>query len=174
MRNTFYSSLFFLSFVLEALFVVLPNVNGNILDDICPGSFFPPLCFQMLQNDPSVSKGDAHGLLSTVLQIAQDNSTSTYKWVKSIIKKPIKDPNLKAHMTNCLRNYNDATNYLKQSNYLYNTSAYKNTSLYLSLVMFESLSCNREFNEVPANLKPLSESVQEFSNLSARIADNLK
>ncbi|KAK6803364.1 hypothetical protein RDI58_001148 [Solanum bulbocastanum] len=44
MTKSFYSSLLFLSFVV-ALFGILPNVKGNILDDICPGSFFPPLCF---------------------------------------------------------------------------------------------------------------------------------
>ncbi|XP_049414080.1 pectinesterase inhibitor-like [Solanum stenotomum] len=174
MAKTLYSSLFFLSFVVVELLGILPNVKGNILDDFCPESFIPPLCFQMLRNDLSVPKGDIHGLLSTILQIAQDNTTSTYKLVKSILKQPIKDPNVKAQMTNCLRNYNDATNYLKQSNDFYKTGAYKNTSLYSSLAVYESVSCNHGFNEVPSELKPLSEAVQEFSNLSARIADNLK
>uniref|UniRef100_M1AR10 Pectinesterase inhibitor n=1 Tax=Solanum tuberosum TaxID=4113 RepID=M1AR10_SOLTU len=173
MSKSLYLSLFFLSFVV-ALFGILPNVKGNILDDICPGSFFPPLCFQMLRNDPSVSKGDIHGLLSTVLHIAQDNTTSTYKLVKSILKQPIKDPNVKAQMTNCLRNYNDAVDYLNRSNDFYKSTDYKNTSLYSSLAVHESLSCNHGFNEVPSQLKSLSEAVQEFSNLSARIADNLK
>ncbi|WMV09453.1 hypothetical protein MTR67_002838 [Solanum verrucosum] len=94
MTKSLYSSLFFLSFVV-ALFGILPNVKGNILDDICPESFIPPLCFQMLRNDPSVSKGDIHGLLSTVLHLAQENNTSTYNLVKSILKQPIKDPNVK-------------------------------------------------------------------------------
>ncbi|KAG5632194.1 hypothetical protein H5410_003911 [Solanum commersonii] len=73
MTKSLYFSLFFLSFVV-ALFGILPN---------------------MLRNDPFVSKGDIHGLLSTVLHIAQKNNTSTYKLVKSILKQPIKDPYVK-------------------------------------------------------------------------------
>ncbi|KAG5632193.1 hypothetical protein H5410_003910 [Solanum commersonii] len=146
-----------------ALFGILPNVKGNILDDICPEASFLHFCFQMLRNDPFVSKGDIH-----------DNTTATYKLVKSILKQPIKDPNVKAQMTNCLRNYNDAIHYLNHSNDFYKSVDYKNTSLYSSLAVHESLSCNHGFDEVPSQLKPLSEAVQEFSNLSACIADNLK
>ncbi|TMW90536.1 hypothetical protein EJD97_015579 [Solanum chilense] len=171
--KSLYSSLFFLSFVV-ALFVIPPNVKGNILDDICPQSLYPPLCFQMLRNDPTVSKGDVHGLLSTVLHIAQDNTTTTYKLVKSILKKPIKDPNVKAQMTNCFRNYSDAADYLNRSINFYKSGDYKNTSLYSSLANNESILCNHGFVEVPSKLKPLTEAVQEFSNFSARIADNLK
>ncbi|KAK4707420.1 hypothetical protein R3W88_033021 [Solanum pinnatisectum] len=160
MTKPLYSSLFFLFFVVVALFGILPNVKGNILDDICPTTLFPPLYI--------------HGLLSTVLHIAQDNTTSTYKLVKSILKQPIKDPNVKAQLTNCLRNYNDAIDDLKRSNDFFKAVDYENTSLFSSYAVYESLSCNHGFNEVLSQLKQLSESVQEFCSISARIANNLK
>lgn len=128
----------------------------------------------MLRNDLAVSKGDVHGLLSTVLHIAQYNTTTTYKLVKSILKQPIKDPNVKAQMTNFLRNYNDVVDYLNRSIDFYKSGDYKNTSLYSSLAKNESILCNNGFVEVPSKLKTLNEAVQEFSNLSAHIADNLK
>ncbi|KAH0730095.1 hypothetical protein KY289_001283 [Solanum tuberosum] len=174
MMKSLYSSLFFLFFVVVAIFGILSNVKGNILDDMCPATLFPLLCFQMLRNDPSVSKGDIHGLLSTVLHIAQDNTTSTYKLVKSILKQPIKDPNVKAQLTNCLRNYNDSIDDLKRSNDFFKAVDYVNTSLFSSYAVYESLSCNHGFNEVPSQLKQLSEVVQEFCSISARIANNLK
>lgn len=128
----------------------------------------------MLRNDLAVSKGDVHGLLSTVLHIAQDNTTTTYKLVKSILKQPIKDPNVKAQMKNFLRNYNDVVDYLNRSIDFYKSGDYKNTSLYSSLAKNESILCNNGFVEVPSKLKTLNEAVQEFSNLSAHIANNLK
>lgn len=128
----------------------------------------------MLRNDLAVSKGDVHGLLSTVLHIAQDNTTTTYKLVKSILKQPIKNPNVKAQMKNFLRNYNDVVDYLNRSIDFYKSGDYKNTSLYSSLAKNESILCNNGFVEVPSKLKTLNEAVQEFSNLSAHIANNLK
>lgn len=62
MAKLLYFSLFFISFVV-ALYGILTNMKGNIRGKFYFKSFIPPLCFQMLRNDPSISEGDIHGPL---------------------------------------------------------------------------------------------------------------
>ncbi|XP_049412886.1 pectinesterase inhibitor-like [Solanum stenotomum] len=168
------SSLFFLSFVLVTLFGNIPNVKADILDDVCPKTINPPLCFQVLRNDPYVYKGDIHSLLSIVLSIAQDNTTSTYNLIQSILQQPIKYPNMKDQLIGCLKNYKYASDNLESCNDLLRIANYRKISFLAYAAMYESLACNQGFRDVPPQLKQLSKVVQEFSDVSAVIAYDLE
>ncbi|KAK4737439.1 hypothetical protein R3W88_001136 [Solanum pinnatisectum] len=156
------SSLFFLSFVLVTLFGNLPNVKAGILDDVCPKTINPPLCFQVLRNDPYVYKGDIH-----------NNTTSTYNLVQSILQQPIKDPNMNDQLIGCLKNYKYVSDNLESCNDLFRIANYRKIIFLASAAMYESLACNQGFRDVPPQLKQLSKVVQEFSDLSAVIAYDL-
>ncbi|KAK4380154.1 hypothetical protein RND71_002016 [Anisodus tanguticus] len=146
----------------------LGNGEANILDDVCPKTINPQLCFHVLKNDPYVYKGDIHSLLSIALYIAQDNTTSTYNLVHSLLQQPITDPNVKAQLTNCLNNYKDAGDKLESCNDLLRTADYRKISLLASAALNDSRACDQ------AQLKQLSQTVQEFSNLVFVIAYDLK
>ncbi|XP_070048165.1 pectinesterase inhibitor-like [Nicotiana tomentosiformis] len=177
MAHSFPPSCLSLSFlvVLILLFEIIRNVKAaDILDDVCPKTINPQLCFHVLKNDPYVYKGDIHSLVSISLSVAQDNTTSTYNLVKSLLQQPIKDPNLKAQLTNCLNNYKDAGDKLESCSNLFRTDDYREINLLASAAFNDSRACDQGFGEPPAQLKQLSQTVQEFSDLVSVIAYDLK
>ncbi|XP_059306920.1 pectinesterase inhibitor-like [Lycium ferocissimum] len=177
MANSLSPSLFSLTFVfllVVSLFEIVRNVEADILDDVCPKTINPQLCFQVLKNDPYVYKGDIQNLLSIALSIAQDNTTSTYNLVQSLIQQPITDPKVKTQLTNCLNNYKDAGDKLESCNDLLRTADYRKISLLASGALNDSRTCDQGFGQSPAQLKQLSQTVQEFSNLVFVIAYDLK
>ncbi|MCD7461112.1 hypothetical protein HAX54_045191, partial [Datura stramonium] len=145
-----------------------------ILDDVCPKTINPQLCFQVLKNDPYVYKGDIHNLLSIALSIAQDNTTSIYNLVQSLLQQPIKDPNVKAQLTKCLNNYKNAGDKLESCNDLFRTADYRKISLLASVALNYSRACDQGFGELPPQLKQLGQTVQEFSDLIFVISSDLK
>ncbi|MCD7447508.1 hypothetical protein HAX54_031003 [Datura stramonium] len=147
MANSLSPSFFSLSFVVllvVVLFGIIRNVKAaDILDDVCPKTINPQLCFQVLKNDLYVYKGDIHNLLSIALSIAQDNTTSTYNLVQSLLQQPIKDPNVKAQLTKCLNNYKDAGDKLENCNDLFRIADYRKISLLASAALNDSRACDQ-------------------------------